>query len=95
MSTPYEISKYESIVLLMTDEVAEVMKQRSISDMEIKLVIHHGENTGEKLYQPGDGRILAKMPLFGATYYVEYNPSEGGYRVHTAYLHRSEIKENK
>lgn len=82
---------YEEIKLQKGDGVAALLEQRHILDEEVKQVIHHGETTGDKLYQAEGNRYLAKLRLGEVTFYVEYSPADGAYLVHTAYFHRSEI----
>ncbi len=88
---PQDWKGWDTLRLVKSDEVTQLMKDRHIGDMELKLVIEHGEATGEKLHEPGSNRFLAKVKYWGATYYVEYSPVDGGYNVHTGYLHRSTI----
>jgi len=86
---------FRSIQLAKSDDVAQLMKERHISDTEVKLTIHHGETTGEKLYQMESDRFLSKLKFSGAIFYVEYSPSGDGFTVHTAYAHLSEIIEGE
>ena len=84
---------YEAIELQKSDQVKELLESRHILDEEIKMVIHNAESTGEKLYQPGAGRYLAKMRIVNTTFYVEYSVTgEKTYEVHTAYSHRTELE---
>ena len=89
-----EQSPYESIELEKSAEVAELLEARHILDDEIKMVIHHAEATGKKLYQPDNNRFLAKKGIGKVTFYVEYEQGEGkAYRIQTAYCHRAVIEE--
>jgi hypothetical protein len=81
------------IVLIKGEGIATLLDNRHIIDEDVRQVISHAEATGEKLYQEGRERYLAKLKTANATFYVEYSPSPGGYRVHSAYFHRSEIME--
>lgn len=83
---------YQQVELEVSDEVRELLESRHILDDEVKMVIHNAETSGEKLYQPGTNRYLAKLRVGNATFYVEYSATEGGsYIVHTAYSHRAEF----
>ena len=84
---------YKSLELRKSDEVAQLWEKWLITDTEVKLVVHHGETTGEKLYQPGSNRYLAKANISDVMYYVEYSPEDRHYVVHSAYAHRSRIVE--
>ena len=86
---------HKDIELVKTEEVAGVLQERGISDVDVKLTILHGEITGEKLHNPENDRFLTKTRYCGAVYYAEYSISDGRYVVHSAYSHRSEIKEGK
>ena len=85
---------YQSIELVKSNKIARLMKQRHISDTEVKLVIHHGETTGDKLYNPVNNRFLSKMKHLKAMFYVEYSVSDSAYVVHTLYAHKSKILED-
>jgi len=83
---------YQQVELEVSEQVRELLESRHILDDEVKLVIHNAEGSGEKLYQPGTDRYLAKLRIGNATFYVEYSAmGRGSYIVHTAYSHRSEF----
>jgi glutamate synthase (NADPH/NADH) small chain len=75
------------------DAVVSLLERRHVLDKDIKQVIKHAEETGEKLYQPDGDRFLAKATLSEATFYVEYSISGESFVIHTAYTHRSKIVE--
>jgi glutamate synthase (NADPH/NADH) small chain len=79
------------IKLAKSEAVSDLLETRHILDDDLKQVIEHAESTGEKLYLPGAERFLSKYRVGPECFYVEYSPSEGGYRIHTAYTHRSLI----
>lgn len=79
------------IKLAKSEEVIELLDKRHILDDDLKQVIKHAESSGEKLYQPGSDRLLSKYRVGEICFYVEYSPSDDGYRIHTAYAHRSKI----
>lgn len=81
------------ITLIKDEQVSALLDQRHIVDSDIEQVISHAESTGEKLYQPDGNSFLAKKQLANATFYVEYSIGEDGYRLHSAYFHRSEFME--
>ena len=86
---------YEEIGVQKSDQVSEHLETRHILDEELKMVIHHAETEGEKLYQPESNRFLAKMRIANATFYVKYSVTgENNYAVHSAYFHRAEILED-
>jgi hypothetical protein len=91
-----EIGKtYMAMKLEKSPAVVRLLQERHIYEHEVKLVVYYGETTGQKLYQVGSDRLLAKRRFKGAVYYVEYSPTEIGYMIHTAYAHRSVIGEEE
>jgi hypothetical protein len=83
---------WEKREIRMSDQVRNLMTERAISDDYIKQVIHHAETTGDKLYQPGSNRYLARYRIGEVTVYVEYSESENdNHTVHTAYWHKSKV----
>ncbi len=78
----------QAIKLRKTQTVQDLMEARHILDEDIRRVIEHAERTGEKLYQPGSNRFLSKLRVRETYFYVEYEPTEDAYEVHTAYSHR-------
>ena len=84
----------EAIELQKSDEVTKKLEERHILDDEIKMVINNAESLGEKLYLQDSDIYLARLRLGNATFYVEYSAAgEKCYTVHTAYSHRTELKE--
>lgn len=84
---------WEEIKLQISEEVKQLLGERYISEDEVRRVIHHAEEEGEKLYQPEANRYLAKLRIGEATFYVEYSIEEEGYVVRSAYAHKSEVEE--
>ena len=84
---------YQEVELIISDDCASLMEERSILDDDVKQVIYNAEATGEKLYRPDGDHLLAKMTTENATFYVEYSIADPAYTVHTAYSHRSKIVE--
>ncbi len=82
------------IQLQISDLVNSLLQERYIQEDDIKPVIESAETSGEKLYQPGTDVYLAKKTIGEATFYVSYSPSDAGYIIHTAYVHRSLILED-
>jgi glutamate synthase (NADPH) small chain len=91
-----EVGKtYMAMKLEKSPAVVHLLRERHIYEHEVKLVIYYGETTGQKLYQEGNDRLLAKRRFRGAVYYVEYSPTEIGFMIHTAYAHRSLLGEKE
>jgi hypothetical protein len=94
MSTGSITKGYEKIKLQKTDHAKEAMELMDISDEQVKMVIDHGEKTGDKLYQQEEERFLAKMRIEEATICVEYSPmkEKDTFKVHTAYAYKGKLK---
>ena len=86
----YVFGAYKKIKLIKSEKVNELIEQRYLTDEDLQIVIHHGETTGEKLYQEGSDRFLARSKYIPVIY-AEYTPTDDGYKVHNAYGHRSKI----
>jgi hypothetical protein len=69
-------------------DAGDLMEARHILDDDARRVIDHAEKTGEKLYEPSTNRLLAKLRVREAYFYVEYSPIAGGFQIHAAYTHR-------
>ncbi len=81
--------------LIKEDAVSARLSQRHILDEDLVLVIKAAEESGEKLYTPGNEKYLTKKWLSEAMFYVEYSVSDEGYTIHSAYMHRSQFTEDK
>ena len=90
---PGEPATYESIRLLIADEVRDRLEERLILVDDIQRVIEHAEKTGRRLLNPETGHFLAHFKPTVVTYWVEYTPEAEAFRIHNAYSHRMEIAE--
>lgn len=82
---------WESVKLLISEEIKQLLEERHILEDEVKQVIDHAETTDEKLYEPDTNIYLTKLRIGKATFYVEYFAEPEGYTVRSAYAHKSEI----
>lgn len=83
---------YEEVPLDIPENVKQLMDERRILREDVQKTIHHAETTGEKFIDPSRGRSLASFRPDRVTYWVEYSRVDTGYRIHTAYSHRMEMK---
>lgn len=86
----YVFGAYKAVKLIKSETVKQLIEERYLTDEDLQLAVYHGESTGEKLYQEGTDRFLARskyVPII----YVEYSSSGDAYEVHAAYGHRSKI----
>ncbi len=82
---------WEDVKLTLSDEVKKVLDERHVLEDEVKQVISHAEESGEKLFQPGTNLYLSKLKIGEATFYAEYSVEEYGCSVRSAYVHKTEI----
>ena len=82
---------YESIKLIMPDDVRERMDQRLILVEDIQRVIEYAERTGRRLLNRSTGHYTAYFKPTAVTYWVEYSVTEAGFVVHNAYSHRMKV----
>jgi NADPH-dependent glutamate synthase beta subunit-like oxidoreductase len=89
--TPPEAAAWESIRLVVADDVRRLMDDRLILDEDVQQVIEYAERTSEKFAQPANGRFLAFHRPLKVTYWVEYSRQGEEFVVHNAYSHRMEL----
>ncbi len=73
-------------------EVHELLEKRMILVEDVRKVIQHAEETGERLRNPATGNLLARWRPSCVTYWVEYSAGNNGFVVHNAYSHRMQMK---
>lgn len=86
---------YEKIDLHISEEVERLIEHRHIMKEDLQKTIHHAETTGEKFINPSTDRSLASFRPERVTYWVEYSHAGEGYKVHSAYSHRMEMKRGR
>jgi NADPH-dependent glutamate synthase beta subunit-like oxidoreductase len=86
-----EQADYESIKLIMADEVRERLDQRLILIEDVQRVIEYAERTGRRLLNRETGRYLAYFKPTAVTYWVEYVPQGEAFVIFNAYSHRMEV----
>jgi hypothetical protein len=79
--------------LEIADAVKALLEERHILDEDLRRVIDHAEQTGDKLCQNETDRLLSKLWVQYAYFYVEYSPMTDGFRIHSAYSHRLRLEE--
>lgn len=81
----------ERIALEMTDEVRRTIDERRILEEDVRAVIEHAEQTGERLLNNENGHLLAYRKLGNVTFWVDYTVDDDRVTVHNAYSHRMKI----
>ncbi len=86
---------YESVRLVIPEDVGQRLEDRLILVEDIQRVIAYAERTGRKFRQAQTGRFLAHYCPTRVTYWVEYSPQGDAFEVHNAYSHRMEVGEGQ
>ncbi len=84
---------YESIKLIVSDEIQTMLDKRLILIEDLQQVIEYAERTGKRFLNTKTGHYLASHKPAVVTYWVEYTPQADAYLVHKAYSHRMSIGE--
>lgn len=82
---------WENVKLQISADVKKLLDERHILEDEVKQVIHHAETEGDKLYQTNSDKLLSRLRIGSATFYVEYVIEGDHYIVRSAYVHKAEI----
>jgi len=89
------VPEYKKIRLILSQEVEDLLNGRHILAEDLQRVIHRAETTGSYLVNPANQHRLACFKPVRVTYWVEYEPTGRGYRIHTGYSHRMQLPEVK
>jgi len=82
---------HAAMLIHMSPEVQRLMDERRILEEDLRRVINHAEQTGQRLVSSGKDLFKACLQTANVTFWVDYSPEEGGFRVHNAYGHRMQI----
>ncbi len=88
-----DLSGGETIQLVISPEVQEIIDERLLLVEDLKKVIAQAERTGRRLKNAKTDHYVTYYRPENITYWVEYLPHEDGYKVYNAYSHRMEIQE--
>ena len=75
-----------------TDKVAVLMEERRILKSDVQKVLLNARETGKQFRHEETGRLLASFRPVVVTYWVEFEPTDGGYLVHNVWSHRMQVK---
>ena len=84
---------HKHVELLISEIVRDLINSRHVLEDDIQKVIFQAEQSGRYLLNPGNNHRLACFKPVRVTYWVEYEPTERGYLVHTSYSHRMQLPE--
>jgi Fe-S oxidoreductase len=79
--------------LQISEEVSKLMEKRFILLSDVQKVVDHSRKTGERFFNPENGRYLARLRLDHVTFWVQYTESDAVIFVNSVYSHRMEIVE--
>jgi len=82
------LESWQTIELYIPTDVQARLDARRILVEDVKQVVHHAEQTGDRLCHGVSGRFLASYRPRTVTFWVEYSPRERGFEIHNAYGHR-------
>ena len=87
-----ESAAFESIRLILPDDVQRQVEDRLILVEDMQKVIEHAERTGKRMFNKSTQHYLAYFKPASVTYWVEYTPQDdGAFLVHKSYSHRMEV----
>ena len=86
------MDEHKQLRLHIAEDLGRLMEARLIREEDLQRTIHHAETSGEKFIDPSSDRSLASHRPDRVTYWVEYSAVDSGYRIHSAYSHRMEMK---
>ena len=89
-----EQNAFNSMNVMIPDELIKKADKRFILTDDIKQVIWRAEKSGYKFVRPKSGLITAHLKIGMITYWVEYRSVENIYTVTNVYSHRMELQEN-
>ncbi|MDD5207560.1 MAG: hypothetical protein PHS17_19175 [Desulfobacterales bacterium] len=79
------------IRLFIDPEVRTILEHRRLKDEDLQKTLSEAEQTGKKFVHPHTAHFLAGVRQGSVTVWVEYNPHEDGFKIHSAYQHRVEV----
>ena len=78
---------YQSVNLIISDEVAANMEERGVREADVREVIEFAETTGKKLYIEGEEHFLARKRIGKFSAYMEYVPQGDSFELIDVYSH--------
>jgi glutamate synthase (NADPH) small chain len=88
----HALQPWQSIELLMSEEVRTRLEARRIMVEDVQRVIHHAKHTGDALCHSVSGRFLASFRPRAVMFWVEYSPRGDAFEIHNAYGHRMDAE---
>ena len=88
-----ETNQFETIQLIISDEMRSIMEERLILMEDVQKVIAHAKKTGMVLYNQRNNHVLTYFCPAYVTYWVEFAKEGNAYKVYNTYSHRMTIEE--
>ncbi|WP_319588850.1 pyridine nucleotide-disulfide oxidoreductase/dicluster-binding protein [uncultured Desulfobulbus sp.] len=89
-----QVSEYKKIRLILNQEVLDLLNSRRVLEDDLQKVIHQAEVSGKYLINPDNKHRLAAFKPVRVTYWVEYEPTDQGFLIHTGYSHRMQLPQD-
>ncbi|MDR0596999.1 MAG: NAD(P)-binding protein, partial [Treponema sp.] len=83
-----ETEEGETVELILDGELEQKIERTHILKSDIAAVIARAEAEQAKFRNPRNGHFIASGRPANVSFWVEYSPEGGGFRVHNAYCHR-------
>jgi hypothetical protein len=83
----------DSFRLDVPEHVRELLDKRTIRLEDVRLVIMHGESTGEKIMNGENRHFISHLAIGSIICWAEYSAMDCGYALHNAYFHRIRVRE--
>ena len=77
--------------LIIPDEVWQIMDRRYILLEDVRKVIIHAQESGERFYNSEDASFLANQRISNVTFWVRYTEENGAIKIVSVYSHRMEV----
>jgi hypothetical protein len=88
-----KVKPYESICLIISDELTKELNRKLIHEDNLKQVIYHAVQFSECTYCEDDDLYAAYQTQGYITFWVRYRNAAEGYEIFEAYSHRMQIEE--
>ncbi len=78
---------FQTVNIIISDEVAANMEERGIREEDVREVIAYAEETGKKLYVEGESRFLGRKRIGKFSAYAEYGINGDEIELFDIYSH--------
>lgn len=82
-------------ILEIAPEMAQKLSENYLLEEDIRQVVAHCEQTGEKLYDASNDCWIGHLQIGYLTHWVVYRQTPSGFVLQNAYAHRMQIQEEQ